>query len=85
MLSAGLLLREGYLRFHKIREPADIIDVLRKIFVKSRICSVCGIQVSSILVRPCRHMTVCAQCWGDREDCPQCGAAVESILEMYVC
>lgn len=48
-------------------------------------CKACRQRVASVVMLPCRHLSVCTECDGEVEACPVCLHARNSSVEVIMC
>ena len=85
--TVGLMLKEAWSLYQRYRRrPEGLLGGLKRIFVKSRVCSVCKNNLSCMLSQSCLHMAVCQECWpAQKEVCVQCSRRGKETVEMFVC
>ncbi|PSS09670.1 BOI-related E3 ubiquitin-protein like [Actinidia chinensis var. chinensis] len=61
------------------------IDPDRVEFVRGPSCKACRRQVASVVVLPCRHLSLCRDCGAVAQACPLCLTFRESSIEVFLC
>jgi ABC-type enterochelin transport system ATPase subunit len=86
-ITVGIIIKELWNLYQKHKcKTVNLYDNLKKIFIKSRVCSICKSNLSCMLSKSCMHMTTCQTCWEkQKEVCNECNRTVKDIVEMYVC
>jgi len=86
-LTVAFLIKEIIQLYQKYKnQPQDFMQNIKKIFVKSRVCKACNVNLSSILNKECMHMNLCDKCYEkSSKGCMECNKKMKNIVEMHVC
>ena len=89
VISAIILLKELVNLIRSVKrvvKESESFGGLRKIFQKSRLCSVCREKLSCVYNTKCKHMVICQECLKKGgEQCKACKNKGGDSVEMFVC
>jgi hypothetical protein len=85
--TVGFLMKEVWSLYQRYKSrPSNLLSSMKKIFIKSRVCSVCKTNLSCMVSQSCMHMATCQECWPkQKEICTECNKRGKDIVEVYVC
>ncbi|PSR91671.1 BOI-related E3 ubiquitin-protein like [Actinidia chinensis var. chinensis] len=61
------------------------VDPARVEFASGPSCKACRRRAASVVVLPCRHLSLCTDCGAVAQACPVCLAVRESSVEVFLC
>jgi len=76
-------LKQGLLKVGKEKEK--LVSNMLNEEEEKRLCVVCQTSTKSVLLMPCRHMCLCAECSRNNAmtKCPLCRKAIEQKVDVY--